>query len=71
MSKRHNIAAKYVDDFFRLTKNCTFVGCEDLRAEYLKELRTSQIGGGCAVCRRMSLMTKYKQIILNRVNVNP
>ena len=67
MSNRHTLAAKYIDDFFRLTKPCSFIGCEELRKEYITELRTSQVGGGCAACRRMSLMSKYKQIVKNRV----
>jgi len=66
MSKRYNLGAKYVDNFFQFARPCNFVGCEELRDEYLKELREPN-PGGCAACKRTSLVRKYVTILKARM----
>ena len=61
---------KYVASFFRLGSPCSFPGCDELRARYLKELRGSTSTNGCAACKRMSLVSKYKNIIKSRIERN-
>ena len=58
---------KYISNFFKLGNKCEFPGCEGLRNSYIKELRATNSGGGCAACKRMSLVTKYKNIIKGRI----
>ena len=59
---------KYISSFFKLTEPCSFPGCDSLRKTYISELRGSNNKGtGCAACRRMSLVTKYKNIIRGRI----
>lgn len=70
MGNRHTVAGKYIDTFFKLSTPCNFPGCAELRDTYIKELRSSSVGGGCASCKRMALMSKYKRIIENRISLN-
>jgi hypothetical protein len=56
---------KFISQFFNLTSECGFPGCEELRKQYLSELRVKI--DGCAACRRMALVRKYKSIINNRL----
>ena len=58
---------RYISNFFKLGNKCEFPGCESLRAAYVKELRGTNSGSGCAACKRMSLVTKYKNIIKGRI----
>ena len=57
----------FVKNFFSMSDECNFPGCEELRAQYLEEKRKNV--KGCAACRRFSLIKKYKSIITNRLNI--
>jgi hypothetical protein len=59
------VANEYINAFFNLAAKCNFPGCDELRTRYLKELRLHV--KGCASCRRMGLVKKYKAIISNRL----
>ena len=59
----------YVNSFFNLNSECNFPGGEDLRRQYTMEIYNSQSKGGCQACRRMGIARKFKQIIINRENM--
>jgi hypothetical protein len=65
------LTKRYTSEFFNLGSPCGFPGCEDLRKKYIAELRdTLRPTGGCAACKRMSLVKKYKQLITNRIKIH-
>lgn len=62
---------RYTNEFFNLGSPCRFPGCEELRKKYVTELRdTMKPTTGCAACKRMSLVKKYKQLITNRIQIH-